>query len=374
MTDRLSPSVIIIGAGVIGAAVAEALTRRGASVTVLDMRSTGRGASQASAGILAPYIEAHDEGPLLELGTRSLALYDDVIARVCEASGHDVPYARTGTIEVALDEADSARLQEHAQRLAARGVAARWLDAADVRAGYAHVTPSARGALFIDTHGFVDPIAFVRALAQAAKFGGAEFVSPIEAASVALRADGVDVRAGDRTYHADAAVIAAGSWSRRVRVEGVAPLPVRPVRGQLLHLEWPEGPAGGPVIWGRRCYVVPRADGSTLAGATVEEAGFDERSTAAGVSELLSATLELLPAARDASVSEVRVGLRPALPDGLPAIGPFRGADRVVAATGHYRNGILLAPVTAEIVADYLISGRLDAVFPAVSPDRFQLA
>jgi glycine oxidase len=183
--------------------------------------------------------------------------------------------------------------------------------------------------------------------------------------------DGVIVRAGSREWSADAVVLAAGSWSSRVRVPGVRLPAVRPVRGQLLHLAWPERVAmPRRVVWGPDCYTVPWSTGTLLVGATVEEVGFDERSTVDGVRMLTDAVRRLLPASASASVLSVRVGLRPASPDGLPFIGPLPGAPRVVITAGHYRNGVLLAPLTADVVARFLLDGVRDPVMEIANPAR----
>jgi glycine/D-amino acid oxidase-like deaminating enzyme len=210
----------------------------------------------------------------------------------------------------------------------------------------------------------------VSALIQSARLAGASFEAPVEAIAVDPKASHVDVRAGDRRYHADAVVLAAGSWSPRVRVAGVRPLPIRPVRGQLLHLKWTQSNPPSRVVWGSRCYTVPWKDGSLLVGATVEDVGFDETSTVAGVRDLTDAVGELLPASWQASLEAIRVGLRPATPDGLPAIGPFPEAPQVIAATGHYRNGVLLAPLTAELVASAVLDGVSDPALQITTPGR----
>lgn len=362
----------MVGAGIVGAAVAEALAVRGTDVTVLDMRSPGRGASFASAGMLAPYSEAHDSPALLDLCIRSLSLFDAFIARVRAASGIDVEYARTGTLHVALDDSDTSRLEALRAALAERSVPVDLLSAERLRAFEPAVSPSAAAGVFIASHGVVRVSSLLAALVQSARLAGAVFEAPVEAASVESGRDRADVRAGERHYQADAVVIAAGSWSKRLRIANVAALPVRPVRGQLLQLTWPEGRiAPAHVVWGPRCYTVPWRDGSMFVGATVEEAGFDEHPTLAGVHALASAASALLPGIAAAHFDEVRVGLRPRLPDGLPAIGPVARAPRVVVASGHFRNGVLLAPLTADIVARYLLDGAVDNAAAAVSPDRF---
>jgi glycine oxidase len=362
----------VIGAGVIGLAVADELARRGVDVTILEMRAPGMGASQASAGILAPYVEAEAGSPLLSLGVESLAMYDEFVAGLTSRTGRAIEYSRTGTLQIALDDAHAQELNDERRELATLGVDVEWIDAAGVRAAEPSVTDRALGALRIGGHGVVGVRSLVAALMHSARFAGAQLVTPIEGVDLALRGDGVEVRTADRSYDADAAVIAAGSWSARIR-SPLPPLPVKPVRGQLLHLAWRSASARIPrvVVWGPDCYCVPWSDGSLLAGATSADAGFDERATVEGVRDLSSAVVDLLPAASNAALDGVRVGLRPALPDGLPAIGPFRGVPQVVAATGHFRNGILLAPVTARLVASCLIDGNSSATPSEFSPDRF---
>jgi len=364
-------TVLVVGAGVIGAAIAEALASRGAHVTVLDMRAPGRGASQASAGVLAPYIEAHENTALLDLGIRSLALFDGLIDRLGDKSGRSIEYARTGTLDIALTDDAAVTFLAAKKWLDGQGVACEWLDAARLRSAEPTVTPSARGGLLIRQHGIVGVSSLVAALVQSARLAGAWFESPVEIVHVEPRADRIEVRAGERRFNADHVVIAAGSWSRRVRVAGAPALPIRPVRGQLLHLSWPDAKRPSQVVWGPRCYTVPWSDGSLLVGATVEDVGFDEASTVAGVHDLTEAVIELLPDASRASLTAVRVGLRPATPDGLPAIGPLSVSPRVTMATGHYRNGILLAPLTAEIVTRYVLDGVADPAFEVTNPNRF---
>jgi glycine oxidase len=364
-------NVIVVGAGIIGVSVADALAARGASVTVLDMRAPGRGASQASAGMLAPYTEAHGDSHLLDLGVRSLALFDPLVDGLRSSPGPSIEYARTGTLEVALDAQGATELAEAKRALDARGVPSDYLDASTLRKEEPAVSAGAVAGLLTHAHGYVGAESLLRALVHRARSAGAMFVSPVESVAVEDRGASVEVRIGDRRDTADFVVIAAGSWSGRVRIKNLPAIPVRPVRGQLLHLGWTAPRAPSRIVWGHRAYVVPWSSGSLLVGATVEEAGFDERATAAGVRDLASAVIELLPDAATARFDAVRVGLRPALPDGLPAIGPFQRAPRVVMATGHFRNGVLLAPVTAEMVGRYVVDGIGDVAFGVLSPDRF---
>ena len=352
--------VIVIGAGIIGAAIADLLARRGADVTILDMRAPGRGASQASAGILAPYTEAHQHSPLLELGARSLALYDSFVHGVVERTGRAVEYARSGTLEVAFDDEQARPLRASADWLRERGIDRQWLNAEEARTVEPSVSAETVGGLLIPIHGFVSVRPLVTALLHSARFHGAVLQTQSEVGEITSAADHVELSSRDRRWRADSVVVAAGSWTQAIRIKGASPVPTRPIRGQLLHLRWSGSDAPRRVVWGPECYVVPSSDGSLLVGATMEDVGFDERATVQGVLGLMRAAVRLLPGASDASVEQVRVGLRPQAGE-LPLIGPLPGLPRVTIATGHYRNGVLLAPVTAEIVANYVLDGVIDS-------------
>jgi glycine oxidase len=363
--------IIVIGAGIVGCSVAYELSRRGASVEVIDERPVGMGATQASAGILAPYIEAREGSPLLDLAVRSLGLFDEFLGRVSADSGIAVPYHRTGTLNIATNEAEMRALQATADVLSQRGVPALLLDGATARAEEPLLSGHVVGGLFIDVHGFVSASELTRALAAAARRHGAQLIEQSRVRRIAAQGDDVVVETDRGSLSGNAVVIAAGSWSGDIEVDGIsARVPVRPVRGQLLSLGW-AGPSLRRVTWSSRCYLVPWDDGTVLVGATVEEAGFDERATVAGVRELLDAACEIVPHAWTAAFRGARVGLRPAAVDDLPVIGRSRVLPNLVYATGHYRNGVLLAPLTAQLVADAILDGQVDPMLDLVSPARF---
>ena len=363
--------VIVVGAGIIGCAVAYELARRGVSVQIVDERSVGMGATQASAGILAPYIEAADGGPLLDLTARSLNLFDDFIARVGRESGIAVPYHRTGTLQVATDANGLLELRQTAARLAAHGVAAQVLDADAVRAEEPHLSREVTGGLLVPAHGYVAAGELVRALIVAARRHGAQVVESSSVRRISQAGDDIVVETDRGSLTGGAAVLAAGSWSARIEIAGLrTPLPVRPIRGQLLRLTW-QGPALRRTVWSDRCYLVPWDDGTLLVGATVEDVGFDDRTTAAGVCDLLTGACELIPHAWRAGFGGARSGLRPVTTDGLPIIGPSRVLPTLMYATGHYRNGVLLAPLTAELVASAMLDDRSHALPASVTPQRF---
>jgi glycine oxidase len=363
--------IIVVGAGIIGCAIAEELSRRGASVEIVDERAVGMGATQASAGVLAPYIEATEGSPLLDLTVRSLDLFDEFVTRISSAAGFAVPYRRTGTIDVAANDAELRVLEARAAALGKRGVPALLLDGAGTREEEPLVGDGAVGALQIDSHGFVAAADLTRALVAAARRYGAQLIEPSRARRISRRNEDMVVETDRGSLSSSAVVLAAGSWSGEIAIDGVpARVPVRPVRGQLLALGWSGTPLRR-VTWSSRCYLVPWDDGTLLVGATVEEAGFDERATVAGVRDLLDAVSELVPHAWTAGFRGARVGLRPATSDGLPVIGASRVLPNLMYATGHYRNGVLLAPVTAKLVADAMLDNRIDPMLAAVNPSRF---
>jgi glycine oxidase len=354
--------VIVIGGGIIGCAVARELARRGASVRLFEARTVGAGATQASAGILAPYIEGHDRGLLFELGLRSLGMYDAFVRDVCDESGLGVEYRRCGTLEVAADPATATRLR------ALDGGTLRWLDPAAARGQEGALASAIEGALLAPEHGYVAVPMLMDALAWAALRHGVQIEAGHRVTSVRVDSGRVSIGTDDGTsWTAETVVIAAGSWAGHLDVPDEGAAAVRPVRGQLLRLQWRGAPLQH-IVWGPDCYVVPWQDGTVLVGATVEDVGFDERTTAAGVRDLLDGVCELLPEAWRATFLEARVGLRPATPSGLPFIGASERSPRLLYATGHYRNGVLLAPLTAQLIGDLIVDGRGDAVLSQLRP------
>lgn len=361
-------TIIVIGAGVVGCAVAHELASRGARVRIVDPRGTGQGATRASAGILAPTIEGHVPA-LLDLGSRSLALYDEFVERVAADAGAPIEYDRSGTLQVALDAGEAESLCALARTFGEAGIEHRLMGPDEARTSERAVPDETVNALFVPQHGYVAVGALTRTLARAAIKRGATLtiatVQRVEGGTTpAVATDQMEFAS-----EADAVVIASGSWTDQIVGTSAT---VRPIRGQLLQLRLPHRPASR-VIWGRRCYAVPWRDGAVLLGATVEDAGFDENATAAGVQELLSEGFRLLPALREAAFDEVRVGLRPMTRDELPAIGPSSTMRNVFYATGHYRNGVLLAPLTAKLIADLVLDRRESPELAMLQPSRLGL-
>ncbi len=363
--------IVVIGAGIIGCATAFELARRGASVQVVDDRPAGMGATQASAGVLAPYIEAREDGPLLELTVRSLDLYDKFVARVSSASGVPVTYRRTGTLDIATEAETLVRFEHHAAALVRKGVAAEVVDAAGARSEEPQLAEGVLGGLLISTQGYVVAGELTRALAAAARRHGAQLIEHGRVRRITEKHGELVVETERGPLSGNGVVLAAGSWSGQIEIAGVsANLPVRPVRGQLLHLAW-SGPLLRRVVWSERCYLVPWEDGTLLVGATVEEAGFDERATTAGVHDLIDAACDIVPRAWTAGLLAAKAGLRPATTDDLPIIGASSVVPNLMYATGHFRNGVLLAPLTAQLVADAMLENKTDRLMALTSPQRF---
>lgn len=357
---------VVVGAGIIGLAVGRELARRGARTAIIEERTVASGATQASAGVLAPYIEAPGEGALHELTVRSLSMYDRFIADVQQDSGARVEYRRSGTLEIATSAESAERLRALQGSLHRAGVAAEWMDDA-AAVSLEPALARSEGALLVGTHGYVRVAQLTAALLAAARQRGASVLESHKVEQIALGSDGgVSLTAGGATHRAAAVVIAAGSWSGRVPSGGP---PVTPIRGQLLQLRW-TGPPITRVLWSDLCYVVPWTDGTVLVGATVEDCGFDQRTTVTGIRGLMDAACRLLPSAGEATFVEARAGLRPSTADGLPFIGRSPVNPAIVYATGHYRNGVLLAPLTADLIADLVIDDRIDPALALTAPDR----
>src|SRR5262245_11441401 len=374
----MSRSVIVVGAGVVGAAIAYELAAAGARVQILDARQPGQGATRASAGVLAPDIEGHEATGLGEVGKRSLGLYDEFIARVgadlapngVEGSGHQIVYRRNGTIEVALNPDDVDRLSAASAALWKQGIEARWIPPQAFADQEPCLSPSALGALLIPEQGFVGVTGLTRALISGAERRGASVKTQTGAIRVhRMPAGRVGVKTGDASWDADRVVLAAGSWSSNIEVEDAPPAPVRPIRGQLVELATTPGSLRH-VIWHSSGYLVPWPDGTVLVGATVEDVGFDENTTADAVRGLRSMAASLVPSLADAPMTSSRAGLRPRGPDDLPLIGPSQHVPGLVYATAHYRNGVLLAPLTAHLVQQLVLDRGVDESLQLLSPSR----
>ena len=365
----ISPSVIVVGAGIVGCTVAYVLAKAGARVRVLETRRPGQGATRASAGILAPYIEGHE--PIFrELGARSLGQYDAFIDGLRFDSGRDLIYQRNGTFELAFSDADVHRLTASSADLWRHGIEARWVPPEAFADFEPLASSSALGALLIPVHGFVGVTSLTLAAAAAAERLGASFTNETGAIRIfAMASNRVGVESATAGWDADRVVLAAGSWSSQITIEGVDAIPVTPIRGQLVQLAAAPGTLRR-VMWGPNGYLVPWPDGSVLVGSTVEDVGFDERHTDEAVARLRAAAAEIAPALADAPMTDVRTGLRPRGPDDLPLLGRSDVVSGLIYATAHYRNGVLFAPLTVELVRALVFDRGDDPALKDFRPAR----
>ena len=356
--------VIVIGGGLVGCLVTRALAHEGRSVTLFEKGAElGRRASTAAAGMLSPQMEwAEDMLPdspaMLDLCFAAREPWPAFVARLEAETGIALHYREDGTLVVALTDGEAADLEERAAVQRRRGLRAEWLDADTAREREPGLSPAARGALFLPDDHQVDPLPLMAG--AAASIAGRPEVEVVTGTAVSaiestgsrvtgVATAGARAARGSTVRRAEVVVLAAGAWS--AGIEGLPrPLAVRPVKGQMAALR----PARIPirhVVGGRGAYCVPRDDGRVVVGATVEDAGFDETVDPAAVDALVAVASAAVPALRAAPVESRWSGLRPGTADELPILGWDPDLAGLLYATGHYRNGILLAPLTAELVA-----------------------
>jgi len=349
---------VIVGGGVVGLACAWRLAGRGARVALVERSSPPAGATRVAAGMLAPVGElSFGEPELLKLTLEAAELYPAFVADLETASGRETGYRRLGALHVALDRDEAAQLRRVHELQRSLELEAEWLPPRRCRELEPGLTPSFNGGVNAPGEAAVDPRALSEALLVACEAAGVELHLEVEIERALIEgeriagvrtADGAELRAG-------ATVLATGAWSGRAEwpPEAARP-PVRPVKGEALELRARDGAAPcARIVASERVYLVPRPDGRLIVGATVEEAGFDTAVTAGGVHELLREAYRLLPDVAEMELVEAAAGLRPGTPDNLPRVGPSP-VEGLLWATGHFRNGILLAPLAADQIADRL--------------------
>ncbi|MEP7337818.1 MAG: glycine oxidase ThiO [Acidobacteriota bacterium] len=368
----------IIGGGVIGCSIAWRLALAGMRVAVIERGEIGREASYAAGGMLAPLAEADEADDFFHLAVASRAMYADFAHELKEASGIDIEYRTEGTLYLSLTEEDDEELDRRWQWQQAAGLNVKRLNAGCVRKLEPPVNERLRWALkFPDDHQ-VNNRLLIAALYAAAQKAGVEFKTQttverllIEAHAGSKRVSGLGTTSGE--VRSKIVVIAAGSWSSLLKAEGGAaahPFAVEPVRGQMVAVEMPHPPINH-VIYSRRSYVIPRLGGFLIAGSTTEKAGYDKRVTAGGVASIIEHAMEILPCFASLAMTETWGGLRPTSPDGLPILGADPQVAGLIYATGHYRNGILLTPITASAISELLLKGESSVNLSPFSVERF---
>jgi glycine oxidase len=377
----MASDVVIVGAGVLGCTVAHRLRREGARVTVLERSVPGAEASTAAGGILGPSYEAADGGPALRLGLESRELHLRLAEELRAEHGVDVGFRRCGVLVAAFGRDDGDDLARRERTLRAAGVAVERVDGDAARRLEPSLSPEVTTALVVPEDAQVEPPPLLRGLALAAERAGVRFRTGAVVRRVVVdagggargkqgsgRARGVIVGDGER-LDADHVVVAAGSWTSLIPGLALPPETIVPVRGQMLATVT-RPPVFSRVVFGAGGYVVTRPDGRVLTGSTLERVGFRKEVTLGGLAQILAIAQRLAPKLSEAPVLDHWASFRPGTPDELPLVGPA-GPDGLWLASGHFRNGILLAPVTARVLADQLAGRDPGPDADALDPRRF---
>jgi glycine oxidase len=350
-----------VGAGVCGLGIGWRLAQAGCEVAAFDKGEAGHGASWAAAGMLAGGVETEPgEEPLLELARLSQRLWPAFAQELEAATGMSVEYRDEGTLVVALTRDDLAQLRFTYEFQTGVGIELDWLSGAEARAREPHLKPGLAGAVYSPGDHQVENRQLSLALKEAFTRAGGGLHERSEVTAIDVQAGRVrGLWVGERHVPAEVVVLAAGAWSRDIEgLPEAARPPVRPLKGQVLALRMdPAAPLLNHVVWVPKGYLVPRLDGRLVVGATVEEKGFDDSLTAGGIFALLETAWRALPAIEELAIDEFWVGFRPSSRDDAPILGTT-AVDGLMLATGHHRNGILLAPVTAEAVARLVLTGK----------------
>jgi glycine oxidase len=364
--------VVVVGGGTIGSSIAWELALLGASVTLLERAEPLHAATWASAGLLLPVTESRTGGPFLELAVESMKLWPDMVARLEEMTGLAVEYRPNPVLVVAYTDKQVGELDTRYAWQRAAGYDVERLSGSDARALEPGLGDIVRAALLDRSAAQVNNRLLGKALTAAAKTAGVKVIAGAPVTEIITEKDGAacGARTADGlTYYASSVVLAAGAWSG-----GIAGLPrtvpVEPVRGQMLAIA-AATPLVSHLVMGPECYLVPRADGQMLVGATHDHTGFECVNTPEGVSWLLTSLIDLIPGAAGLPIVEMWAGLRPGSPDDMPILGQDPDMACLFYATGHYRNGILLTAVTARALADLIVRGRSEIDLTPFSIERF---
>ena len=373
MTDPKHSDVLVIGAGVIGLSIARALNKRGVrNISVIERGTIGAEASHAAAGMLAPQCEADRADDFFRLCRGSNRLYPLLSQQLKEETGIDIELDQNGTFFAAFTEKDVIEIRQRIEWQRLAGLPVEHLTREEVLKEEPNLSPNVREALYFQYDTQVENRKLVAALKKYAEINGITVRQYTEIKALIVD-DGrvIGAASASEKFFARTTILAAGAWTRFIKLrETVVPVEVTPVRGQMICFN-PRERLFRKVIYTPRGYVVPRADGRVLAGATVENKGFDKMVTAEGIEKLHRNAIEISPAFSGLELSDSWAGLRPASPDGLPIIGELPGLQGLIIATGHYRNGILLAPITAELIADHAAKGVRSEFLNIFGPQRF---
>lgn len=352
---KISNEIIIIGGGIIGLSIAIELKLKGYSVTVLS-RNFAQGATNAAAGMLAPRAEQLADGAMLELALNSLALYPEWVRKIEEMSGTDVDFNPCGIIAPVYQLPKSTSTSYHSV----------WLDQATIQVYQPNLSSEIVGGWWHPEEGQIDPRRLGQALLKVAQSLNIDVKEGIEAIAFSRHQGKIkNILTKSGIFEGDLYILTGGAWSGKL-----LPIPVRPVKGQMLSLQIPPEKPLERVIFGENTYLVPKQDGRLIVGATVEDTGWQDGNTPDGIHQLLQRTIKLYPPLANWTIKEMWFGYRPATPDENPILG-YGDADNLILATGHYRNGILLAPITAQLITNLIVDGHRNSLLTHFNGDRF---
>ncbi len=370
----MSADVVIVGGGVIGLSVARALAQRGVgNVTLIERGQPGAEASWAAGGLLAPQVEADRPDDFFRLAAASRDLYPAWADSLKSETGIDLEFDQTGTIYLAFTDPEEAELKSRYDWQKREGLSVEWLTSEAARRIEPCISSEARCALFFPNDYQVENRRLLPALVKANEKLGVNLITDCEVSELRVessKTSGVKTSLG--FIGTPVVVLAAGAWTSLVR-STLPGINIKPVRGQMLCFEMRPALARH-VLYSVRGYLVPRRDGRILAGSTTEQVGFENRVTDAGRRAITSMAIEIAPVLADSTPTDSWAGFRPCAADELPVLGPCAEISGLYYATGHYRNGILLAPITAELMAEAVVSGKSSVLLAPFSPDRFRAA
>jgi glycine oxidase len=369
--SKTNPDYLIVGGGIIGCSLARELARTRAHVVLLERNAMGSEASSAAAGVLSPtFFQPAAPGPLIELCRHSAGIFEDWVEELRADGVDDVGYRRTGLLSIALDGPEAARLRSTLPEDNYPGRRALWLTAEELRCREPALAGHVQGAAYYPDDAHVDPARLVRQVARAAQLAGADLHEGEPVCRLERRGDRiVAVHTPQASYQPGTVILTSGAWTGLFGEQVGWPLPTRPVKGQLVMADCRVSPVRTPLHAGD-ALLVPWPDGRLLLGVTIEEAGFDRQVRFEGLRQILQRTIELVPAVAGLPLHRAWAGLRPATPDECPFLGPVPSLTNLWVSAGHFRKGILLAPICARLLAQSLGDGTLVPELSPFNPGR----